>query len=494
MRAEKGIKRLLYCVLVGILALPYLQKNHKLFVVKELKGSFEKKDIKVPALQFKSYRSEDFQRKFTEKNKEELGLKNWFIRIYNQVNYSLFNVANSRGVIVTDNNVMIPEGYIKSYLGVDFVGRENIERMVKKAKLVQDSLGAQNKAFFFLIVPGKVAVYPELIPQHYHDSYKTVESNYDALKDLLKQYQVNFLDLRKFIVENKSQFKYPIFPSKGVHWSGNTVAVATDTLLAYVQNHLKKEVQQIYLSKGEETIRDYRYTDYDIGESMNLLWFSSNDKLHYPTINYEKAVEKKPALFGTGDSFLESFFGFYDIFDSTFSENSRLWFYNRTLDWPKKYHDFNIDVKRLDLEVELRNKDIVMIETSDENIRMLGYKLVDDLYDVLTYKNPVPVHLEADYQRLLNDPDIIQQARDLHGLMGYTEEEMRKSLAQFELEKLSTIDLDFDKEVQKYILQIKDNKEWLENIKKQAIQKNISLEQNIKENAIWMVNEQLGRN
>ncbi len=494
MKKDKAIKRILYCLMVAILILPYLQKNHKLFEIEGLKGSFEKKEIKVPALQFISYRSEEFQAKFTEKNKEELGLKNWFVRIYNQLNYSLFNVANSRGVIVTDNDVMIPEGYIKSYLGVDFVGRENIEKMVMKAKIVQDSLAVQNKAFFFLVVPGKVAVYPELIPSHYHEDYKLTESNYDALVDLLNKHQVNFLDLRKFVVENKAQFEYPIFPSKGVHWSGNTVAIATDTLLSYIQNDLKKPIQQIYLSPGEETIRDYRYTDYDIGESMNLLWFSSKDKLHYPTINYEKPTQRKPAIFGTGDSFLESFFGFYDIFDSTFSKNSRLWFYNRTLDWPKKFHDYNIDVKRLDLEVELRNKDVVMIETSDENIRMLGYKLVDDLHEMLTRESYVAPSLEADFQRLLNDPDIIQQAQDLHGLMGYTKEEMLKSIARFELNKMSIKDLDFEKEVEKYTLQIKDNKEWLENIKKQAIQKNISLEQNIRENAVWMVNEQLGRN
>lgn len=491
-KSKQYIQKAVYFLLIGVLIIPYIQKRENFFKEDELKGSFEKMETKVPALQLKTYKTEDFQINYKKKYKEEFGFRRTLIRIHNQINYSLFNVANSRGVIVSDDNVMMPEGYIKSYLGVDMAGRDKIEELAKKAKLVQDSLAARGKKFFFLIAPGKAAVYPEKIPEHYFLDYPKEESNYDALTELLDQYGVHCLDFRKYVIENKANFNYAIFPSMGIHWSGNTVALAMDSTLEFIEKELKTAVQQVELSEGEKTVENYRYTDYDIGESMNLLWFSQTDTLHYPTITYQEFNKEKPAILGVGDSFIESFIGFYSILDSCFSSDSRIWFYNRIIDWPKYLH--GIEVSKLDLGIELENKDIIFVETSDENIRKLGFKFIDDLYAYFMQEEQIPEGLELYYQKLLSDPNIIQEAEGLSNAVGYTLEEAKQSVARGEIKKLPLADFDFEKEVQHHIKSIKMNKDWLDLVKKQAIQKNIPLEENIRANAIWMVNEQLGKN
>jgi len=491
-KSKNYIKKGIYFLILAVLIVPYIQKREGFIKVEKLNGSFEKKEIKVPPLQLKTYQTEEFQRNYKERYKEEFGFKNTLIRVHNQLNYSLFDVANSRGVIVADDNVMMPGGYIKSYLGVDVASREKIEIAVKKARAVQDSLKKKGKAFFFLIAPGKASVYPEKIPEYFFIDYPKKASNYEIFTELLIKYKVNYIDFRKYVVENKAKFKYPIFPSMGIHWSGNTVAIAMDSMLSYIENQHHVPIQQISLSEGEKTVKNYRYTDYDIGESMNLLWFSSRDTLHYPSITYEEFDKKKPKILGVGDSFIESFMGFYDIIDTCFSTDSRIWFYNRIIDWPKNLH--GIEVPKLDLSIELANKDVVFVETSEENIRMLGYSFIEDLDDYFTGKDQIPKDLESYYLNLLKNPKVLNEAKGLSNLLGYSIEEATRSLAKYELEKLPLADFDFEKEVAYQITQIKKNKKWLDLVKKQAIQKNIPLDENIRANAVWMVNESLGKN
>jgi len=109
----------------------------------------------------------------------------------------------------------------------------------------------------------------------------------------------------------------------------------------FLNHELSLEVSKIQLESGEETVVDYRFTDYDIGEAMNLLWNVSDDVLHYPIMSFDHGKKRKPNLLGVRDSFIQSFYGFYSVIDSVFSSNSNLWYYNKTVDWPlgvTKYH------------------------------------------------------------------------------------------------------------------------------------------------------------
>jgi len=66
---------------------------------------------------------------------------------------------------------------------------------------------------------------------------------------------------------------------------------------------------------------------------------------------------------------------------------------------------------------------------------------------------------------------------------------MKKSVASSKLEELKRLDFDYDEEVTKMMGFIKEDSLWLDKVKKQAILKNITLEENIRDNAEWMINQ-----
>lgn len=487
-------KKALYITLVLLFILPLAQNAFHLFELRDLEGDFSENEVLVPQINIDNYKSGSFQKVFEEYWNEGFGLRNLLIRINNHFNYSFFDVTTANDVIVGKDEMLFPESYIKSYYGEDFIGREKIRTLVKKAKLVQDSLDQRNKLFFLMICPGKAFIYPENIPEKYEKLYHSEHSNYEVLINEAKKEGLRLLNLTAYIQQNKENFDYLVFPKQGVHWSGNTVAYVADTLLKYISDESGRNIVKLKLKAGNETIDDYRYTDYDIGEAMNLLWNIADETLHYPKINFNDKPKDPPTLLGVGDSFFQSFYGFYPIIDSAFSKKSQVWYYNKVIDWPLNLRDLSIKTKWLDLDYELSKSDVIILEMTDENIKYEGFNFIDNLEKLLKGSYRIKEEMLPLYNDLMSQDKIVSQAKNLHEVLGYTEEQMRSSLVRNIINNQWLLDFDYDTEVKNMIQYIKTDEKWLNSIKEKAIKNNVPLEEAIKNDAIWSVNQKLSQN
>ncbi len=460
---------------------------------KPLQGSFEKPESIKSDLSRITWHNGVFQQNYSLYKKDFIGFRNTLIRIYNQYQYSLFELANTRGVITAKNNMVISEGYIETFFGDDYIGADSFIEFLEKAKYVQDSLAKREILLLFLVAPGKAAVYPENIPDHYFEEAIEKEDNYHSLISMADEKGINIFDARAYIVENKNKFEHPIFPSYGIHWSGNTVAKVADTLINYINSTFNYQLPTLSFLPGETTVKNYRFTDYDIGESMNLLWFAQEDSLYYPKLHYTKnSKESNTTLLGVGDSFFQSFIGFYPILDSVFSKKSRLWFYNKTIAWPKEFEGEGLTVSSLDLELELAKTDIIIVETTDENIKMIGYNFIDDLYNLFTKGGPSASIKKTAIQKYGSDLELLNLAESLYPIVGYTKEQMIQTLALKKMKDSWKEEFDFEAEVEKVIeLILSDKSGWLEKVKQQALRDNVTLEESIRDNAVWVVNKKL---
>lgn len=484
---SRNIKEAIYYLFILCLLLPIIQKQFQIFELSPLNG-VHTRSIQ-PILSLKSWQKGSFQTEYDKYINDNIGFRESLIRLNNQLKFSFFNIINSDGVILGKDGMVFHENYISSYLGKDYIGKDSITAFVEKVKTVQDSLNNRGISFFIMIAPGKASIYPENIPEHYFDSDAKI-SNYEIFVDKLEKFNIQFLDLRAYILNNKEHFIHPIFPSHGVHWSGNTVAFVTDTMTKYIKARFNIPIAQIKLNPGETTVKNYRYTDYDIGEAMNLMCFLSEDSLHYPEVEF--IVEKntvKPDLLGVGDSFFQSFIGFYSILDSIFSKDSRLWYYNKIVEWPNKFFGKGVKIDQLDLQLEVLSKDLIILEMTEENIRLKGYGLIDDLLRLFKHDTHVPAYMEASYNKLMEDKYIIKKAEELYQLIGYSKEQMKHALVIDKLKQKQNGNKDFEQEVQQVIQAIHQDEEWLNNIRDQAKKNNISLKDNIRKNAEWVVNE-----
>lgn len=384
--------------------------------------------------------------------------------------------------------MLFSNSYIETYFGNDFIGSSKIEDFSLKMKFIQDSLRKRGKFFFLLIAPGKTAVYPELIPDRFYEKYSKKRTNHEVLTQKLDSLNFSYLDLKSYIFSNKSEYNYPIFPKYGVHWTGNTVANITDTLLRFIEKNGSFKLIDIDLAPGEKTILDYRFTDYDIGESLNLFFHLAEDTLHYPTMTYSCNSCTKPRVLGVGDSFIQSFRGFYHTYDSAFSSDSYIWFYNEAVDWPKKLHGKGVLVKLFSLEKEIENADIILLESTDENLKNTGFKFVDELYDLL--KNGAPIYSAEEREKInkyAKKQSTITEAENLYELVGYTKKEMIEAIAIQKYNKTNSGDYNYNEEVKKVMNKIRNSPDWLKIVENQAQERGISVEENILLNAKWVV-------
>lgn len=480
---KKNIQKLLYFLLLGLLFMPFIQERLKLIPVTPLSGYFVKTE-KIE-LSVSNFMDGTFQENLETRRKENVGFHDFLIRLNNQRKYSLFNEVNTNDIIKGKEGMWFGFSYIATYFGNDYIGHSKLMDFSHKIKFIQDSLSKRRKLFFPLIIPGKTAVYPELIPDRFYAENKKKTTNYQTLIQLLDSTKTTYLDLKKFILMNKPLFKYPIFPKNGVHWTGNTVAIVTDTLLSFLSTNTGRNLIDMKLSDGEVTSDNYRFTDYDIGESMNIFTHISGDSLHYPMVEYVCNNCEKPRVLGVGDSFLQSFRGFYHTYDSAFHPKSYLWYYNKTVDWPEKFNGKKVLIEYLDLEEEIEKSDIIILEFTDENIRQSGFGFVDQLYDLLRNgKKNYSIKELKKFEKYKTD-STVQHAKSIIPLTEYSLEKQIQLIAISKYNKSKV--LNFEEEVQKMMVDIRNNTEWLELVKQQAIERNISLEENIYLNAKWMV-------
>ncbi len=281
---------------IVIIAFPHLQKSFKIIEQKPLKGAFTRKKPKKTLLSFESWSKSTYQKDTESDLKIKNPLKSTAIRLINQFQYSLLNSPSSKGLFVTENGTIMPTHYVKSLIGEDLVPLDSIDNTMRMAKFVQDSLEKRGIKLFFLIAPGKPSFNINQLP-NYYKSQLSNNNNYKQFIESCKKYKVDYIDFKKILLEKKGSIEYPIFPKFGVHWSGNTVAHVTKNLFQYI-NHstIDVELPKIELLPGNKTVKDYRFTDYDIGESMNLLFFESEETLHYPKVIVNGVNQKNQNL------------------------------------------------------------------------------------------------------------------------------------------------------------------------------------------------------
>lgn len=477
--------------MVLLLLLPLAQYHLEFTKLEPLKGSYKKEQIKIPALALNNLRSESFQVAVGKEWKSNLGFKNWLVRLNNQINYTLFDKSNTNGTIVCKDNYQITEPEIKAFLGHDFIGDEKVKQLWDKIEFIKDTLQRKGISFFILITPGKASTYAEKIPDKYFDLYKSPKTNYNEFVFQAKQRKVKLFDAKTIIQNDQSYFEHPVFPKNGIHWSGNTVAKISDTLVDFIESISGLKTPNVLLTEGEKTVLNYRFTDYDIGEAMNLLWNISDDVLHYPEMTFAEMPKNKINTLGVGDSFIQSFFGFYPVLDSVFSTESNIWYYNELMGWPLKYEKHRISVKKLNLKKEVLDRDLVFVEITEENLKLQAYGFIDDLYAELKGENELEIKMKPLFEKLLNSAEVVKEAKRIAPIVGYSMAEMRHSIAKYKVKNNWLVDFDYEEEVERVIKIIKASENWFKGVKEKAIRRNEPIETTLRKEAMWVVNKKM---
>jgi hypothetical protein len=362
-----------------LLLLPSLQAKWAWVAVAPLKGYFDAPPPN-PALTWGALLDNSFQPRFEAYLQERIGFRNWLLRLHNQLAYSLFQQSRVGTVVVGQDDVLYQPVTIQVYLGW---GADSVEMAyrVQRLKVVQDSLQAHGTQLLLVVAPGKARILPNRLPPVYAEQARQ-PSNYDAVMQAANRRGLNVLDAAALLSRWQDTTRYPMFPRGGTHWSGYATALVADTLFRRVE-HLTHLDLPDFASHGyavATTTDSLRYTDNDIQELLNLIRDVPPYPMAYPRVAFGPETSKRRVnALVIGDSFAQSFYGFYPYYQHLFTPTARYWSSNQVIYWPENAPESHT-VSELNFGQQLAGRDIIMIICTEQNLNNLGFGFIDQAY------------------------------------------------------------------------------------------------------------------
>ena len=389
-------------------------------------------------LTFANYYDGTYQEYLNKKTKESGGFREFFIRSYNQMLYSGFNIVTNENVVEGLNREYYLLWYLRESKGdllrtvfptVDsakIVARKNVE----KTLVMVDSLKNHGAEFLFVFAPTKPSVYPEFMPDEYRDSISPFSME-EYYIELFKEYGINHIDFLSYFKSIRDSFPYPLYPRYGTHWAESTIPMVADSIMRKIESITGFDLPTVECADLNITDQ-YSRQDRELENAMNLLFPVRKPMLPCPITTLSDTIGKaKPNILIIGDSYFVQIQGssFVDAF-----ENWDYWSYNRDSYSSKPKYNLRKVENLEDAFDVICNADIVLSVFTAPNF-----------YDYMC------------------------------GFCNVTLEMMRNG------------GLSMEKQIELMIKKIEQDPVWLESVKKQAEEKGITLEEALYNNAIYTI-------
>ncbi len=374
------IYRILVICLVVLLSLPGFQYITGVFKIKPLNGVVNEPET-VP-LTFGSYLGFEYQAGILKLIDKGFGFRPFFIRLYNQVDYSLFNIPHPDGVTIGKQGYLFEPWYIYDYRGDDFIGKTKIEERVKHFSDIRHLLKQYNTGLLVMLNPGKSWYYPEYIPDRFIG--KRDSTNYQTYADALGKSDVPFIDVNAWFMQLKKSSEHPpLFTKTGTHWSEFGAKLTADSLIKKCEKILDRKMNRIHL-KDIEWSEEPRNTDNDLEKILNLCFPVPQIPMAYPVVEMENKypIKEMPSVIVISDSF------YWNLNDSTLNNSFRsnqYWYYYNSI-FPQK-GDPPLTVKDIDVFKAVTNADLVILMMSTAGLFKFGDGFVADVLPIVEHND-----------------------------------------------------------------------------------------------------------
>ncbi len=370
------IKWIFFIFLTCLLSLPIVQQLFLIFEIDRLNGSYD--DPAKPEFTITAWFNEEYQTQVQNYLRYSIGFRPFFIRLHNQLDYSLFHHPNAAGLVIGKKGFLFEKTYIDAFFGWDFIGEDSIQAKVQKLEKLSGYLSEKGIITVVLLAPGKAAFYPEYIPDVFSNKARGT-INYEVFRDELFKRKINTLDFYAYFLENKEKSPYPLYPKTGIHWSEYAEFIVADSTIKFI-NSLSKErhipeliLNDVYLSL------DMVDSDDDIEKGMNLLFNIPDMEMAYPKFTVPvDTTGGMPRILAIGDSY---YWGLFNLgyFKPNVFNMGEFWYYNR-LRYTKNNRSSR-DMKGVDPLEEVLKSDVVLIQSTDIKLPEFSFGFIDSLFN-----------------------------------------------------------------------------------------------------------------
>ena len=373
---QKTYKNLYFILFVLFLSLPLLQMLFPIVKVKPLKGSF--RETKIPEFSVSNWFSGKYSSGLENYINDSIGYRPWMVRIHHQIQFSCFNKINTQNVVQGKNGFLYETSYIDSYNGKDYIGKEKINQKIEKIKQLQDLLAQKNITLIICLAPGKGTFYSDYFPEDMLTK-STDSTNYKQFAFGLKENHITHIDFNSWFLNMKDTCRCDLFPKHGIHWSFFGMLRATDSLIHFIEKN-----RSITMPKFKYvTINHYKipkYSDYDIAESMNLMFQLHDEPMCYPDYRIvEEQTSYKPKTLVISDSFYWSMYN-VGIGKDIFSWGG-FWYYNEMI-YPESFLK-PLYVKDVNFKQKILENEVIIIMATESNLSKFGWDFIEKANSVL---------------------------------------------------------------------------------------------------------------
>ncbi len=417
----------------------FLQGKFRFVDIKQLNGAEER--IEKPNFSFTSCKNGEYQAGIERYSKENFGFRESLIRFYHQYLYSLFGKDATKGFVTGKDGMLFEESYILSYTGQTFVGKGKVDEVSSRIKLIQDMLVARNVTLLTVLAPGKASFYPELIPDYYLE--KTNETNnYKEYVNDFDSIGINYIDFNRYFCNMKDTASKAIYCNLGAHWTIYAASLAMDSLAGYMEGKTGKKHAYLTIDGFVDSDSLINQDD-DIYKSMNLMFPIEHNRIDNPILSFHDGY--KPKVLAISDSYWWTVWAWNVAIPQNIFSDGGFWFYNKTI-YPERNPVQNVD--EVNYRQEIEQQEFVLLVTTEATNHLF------------------PFNFCRRYLASFDDSFVAKSPSDYDAA-----DSIYASYRQSVLDGIKS--------------EIVSNPEWYDNVKSQAAEKGITVEESVDDNAVY---------
>ncbi len=422
----KLVQKIILLLLLAILLCPLIQQSSGWISSAPLKGFFQLHPY--PPLTWRSWFSSEFQDDIAVTINDRIGFRRDLVRLYNQVDFSLFRIPHAEKIVIGKEGYLLAQQYLDASMGLDYVGASLIREKVALFDKIQDGLWTQKRQLLVLVFPpDKGTFYPEFMPERYLRKIHK-ETNYLKYKDELQNSGANFIDFNNYFLKLKDTSRYVLYPKTGIHWSTYGALLAADSVSRYIEANLDVKLPHMIIDSIVVT-DELRSPDGDMGATMNLIWEIPHPKMAYPVVHFDTSDERKKVnALVIGDSFYWNWY--YSGYIRNTFKNDAFWYYNKEV-YPEHFTKPTTiwDINRQEV---IAQSDVIIILLVNAGYGNIGYGILEELSTYLGMEDPRMVEI---MERMRNNPEWLQTLREKAIERNISLEEMMKIDARYVIDQ-----------------------------------------------------------
>lgn len=261
-------------------------------------------EITPPSFNLLQIKSHNVQNYVEKKITNKLPLRSLFIRINNQIYYSLFKKSYSEHgqVIIGKSNQLIIKGDIDAYCANQTRNITELTEWADKLSTLDTFFKKRNQLFIYVITPSKAEYMPDMIPDRFHCKKNGITPHLQKMEQLLTERHILYVNGATLMAEGMKQYNAPMFPRGGIHWNALGASIGVNATI--------KTINQAQHTSIKPALFNYTLSykpkgiDRDILNLLNLA--RPDDNYPVPMVNFTPALSSNhPALVACiGGSFL----------------------------------------------------------------------------------------------------------------------------------------------------------------------------------------------